>query len=71
MINGSVHHIDINILNMYEQSINNMEQNLIQLKGNRVTAVPGDFNTPFSVIERQSRKKNSKGVSLNTTKNLI
>lgn len=56
---------------MYEQSINNMEQNLIQLKGNRVTAVPGDFNTPFSVIERQSRKKNSKGVSLNTTKNLI
>ena len=69
MINGSIHYIDIKILNMYEQSLKNMKQNLREPKGNRITTAIRDFNTNNSSFSnwKIKQEKRGKDIGLNTT----
>ena len=65
MIKGSIHQEDITIINIYASNIRApyyIKKTLAEMKGeiNSNTVITGDFNIPFSIMDRTSRQKISK-----------
>ena len=74
MIKGSIQEEDITIINVYAPKIGapqyvNEPQMLISMKGeiNNNTIIVGDFNTPFTPMDRSTKQKINKGTQLNDT----
>ena len=73
MIKGSIHQEDITFVNIYALNIGAskyIKQILPDLKGeiDSNTIIVGDFNTPFTTMDRSSRQKiNKKALALNDT----
>ena len=67
IINGSIHQKDTAILNVYTSNNSAAEyvkQKLIKLrrKIDTATIIVGNFNSPFSIIDRSTRQNISKNV---------
>ena len=65
MIKGSIQEEDITIINIYALSIGApqyVRQMVISMKGeiNSNTIIVGDFNTPFTPVDRSTKQKISK-----------
>lgn len=69
ILKGSIIQNNITILNMHtsnNRASEYMRQKLIELKEemNISTIIVGEFNTPFSVVDRLSWQKITKGLSI-------
>ena len=65
MIKGSIQEEDITIINIYAPSIGATQyirQTVTDIKGeiDSNTIIVGDFNTPFTPVERSSKQKITK-----------
>ena len=65
MIKGSIQEEDVTILNIYASNIEApqcIRQTLIDIKGetDSNTVIVGDFNTPFTPMDRSSKQKINK-----------
>ena len=73
MIKGSIQEEDITIINIYEPNIGApkyVRQMLTSMKGemNNNTIIVGDFNTPFTSMDRSNKQKiNKETQTLNDT----
>ena len=73
MIKGSVQEEDITIINIYARNIGApqyVRQMLTSMKGeiNNNTIIVGDFNTPFTLMDRSTKQKINKEMqTLNDT----
>ena len=73
MIKGSIQEEDITIINIYSPNIGApqyVRQMLTSMKGeiNNNTIIVGDFNTPFTPIDRSTKQKiNKETQTLNDT----
>ena len=73
MVKGSVQEEDITIINIYAPNMGALQderQMLTSMKGeiNNNTIIVGDFNTPFTTIDRSTKQKiNKETQTLNDT----